>query len=105
MMFFKWRNDELKELVKFSQNQVLKKNQQKKLFLRIIFKLKIDAPQPKLSVMLMCIYLGLAVFVLQTVYGFFDHLNVNVVLSFFNHNQFLRYFLENKWGKIEFSLQ
>ena len=53
----------------------------------------------------MCIYLGLAVFVLQTVNGFFDHLNVNVVLSFFNHNQFLGYFLENKWGKIEFSLQ
>ena len=50
-------------------------------------------------------YLGLAVFVLQTVNGFFDHLNVNVVLSFFNHNQFLGYFLENKWGKVEFSLQ
>ena len=51
------------------------------------------------------IYLGLAVFVPQTVNCFFDHLNVNVVLSFFNHNQFLSYFLENKWGKIEFSLQ
>merc|ERR1719464_1355298 len=41
------------------------------------------------------IFLGLAVFVLQTVNGFFDHLNVNVVLSFFNHNQFLGYFLQH----------